>query len=151
MTSPKYMLDSNAFDEPAKRESDRQLTVRVARSKQIQLFTTYAQEDELDELASRKPEKYWRIASIPRDIILSSVFVLDHTPLGSGRLGGGKTYEAVRRGPRHVDDAVIADTAHAEGMVLVTSEKRLRNRATALGLTVWHPADLLRELRRQVS
>ena len=143
------MLDSNAFDELVEREADREIAGRLARSKQVEFFTTYAQEAELAELAARNPRKYWRVASIPREIIASSVFVLDHTPLGSGRLGSGGTYDAVRRGPRHVDDGVIADTAHAEGMILVTNERRLRNRATALGLPVMWPAELLEELHRR--
>jgi rRNA-processing protein FCF1 len=147
----RYLLDSNAFDDLAEHEADRRLAVATARSASVAFFTTYAQEAELAELASRKPDKYWRIASIPRAIIASSVFVLGHTRLGSGRLGGGATYDAVRRGPRHVDDGVIADTAHAEGMVLVTNERRLRNRATTLGVDALKPADLLVKLRQSTN
>lgn len=146
------MLDSNAFDELVELEADRRVVIRLARAGRIELFTTYSQEAELWRLAERKPEKYWRVASIPRRLVPSSVFVLDHTPLGSGRLGDGATYDAIRHGTNHVDDAVIADTAESEGMILVTNERRLRNRAVALtSLTVMRPAELLTQLRSMDS
>ncbi|MDQ3631802.1 MAG: PIN domain-containing protein [Actinomycetota bacterium] len=141
------MLDTNAFDALVADESNRVGIVGLTRSGTVSLFTTYVQERELLVLASVDPHKYWRTASIPRSALASSVFVLDHTPLGSGRLGAGTAYEAVWLGPKHVDDAVIADTAKAEDLPVVTNDRRLRRRAEELGLDVWSSAELITWMR----
>jgi predicted nucleic acid-binding protein len=126
------MLDSNVFDRVVEHESDRRAIISLVKAGDVRLFTTYVQEGELFELAERSPEKYWRIASVPRRELPASVFVLDHTPLGAGRLGSGVVYGSIRHKTSHIDDAVIADTAAGEGLTLVTDDARLLRRAAAL-------------------
>ena len=64
----------------------------------------------------------------PTNQITDSVFVLDHTPLGEGRLGDGDTFAEHRGSSGEIADAVIADAVATDADVLVTEDKRARKR-----------------------
>lgn len=64
----------------------------------------------------------------PTERIADSVFVLNHTPLGEGRLGSGEVFHQHRGESNKIDDAVIADTAALDADVFVSNDKRARNR-----------------------
>ncbi len=70
--------------------------------------------------------------------------VLGTSRLGLARYGETERVEAIRSpSGRHTNDALIATTAQGEGAVLVTEERRLRNRARREGIEVWSAAELI--------
>lgn len=144
---PRFMLDSMVLDELVESEPDRRAVVALIANRQIELFTTHIQEDELARITDEV--KRWRVKSLPRTIIPTSDFVVGVSRLGMARLGSGRVYELIRHGQSHVNDALIAATAEHEGHTLVTSERRLKNRAAAhVTVPVWNGSRLLAEVRR---
>ena len=61
-----------------------------------------------------------------------SVFVLDHSRLGSARLGNGETYTAHRGRSKSVRDSIIVDCADIEADVFVSEDRRARSRYARL-------------------
>ena len=64
----------------------------------------------------------------PCEEIADSVFILDHTPLGEGRLGSGEVFNRHRGKSKKTSDAVIADTAATDADIFISNDKRARNR-----------------------
>jgi hypothetical protein len=68
----------------------------------------------------------------------------DISKWGMASWGGSDDYEAIRHCESHLEDAIIAATASTDAHVLVTEDKRLRNRARGrLKTPVWDVARLV--------
>lgn len=64
----------------------------------------------------------------PTSLTTDSVFVLNHTRLGFGRLGSGGVFTAHRGDSQQIADAVIVDSADTDADVFVSEDKRARKR-----------------------
>jgi len=75
---------------------------------------------------------------VPRDQIGAGVFVVGFGHVDIDRLGPGDAYEQVRgeAGLREVPDAIIAETARNDDLLLVTHDRRLWKRATDVNVAV---------------
>src|SRR4051794_14645244 len=104
-----FHLDSNVFDALVADEPTRRAAVAAVAAGRACFFTTHIQEDELSAVPD--PWKYWRIASIPRQIVPTSDFIVGVSRLGMARLGAGSNYNKIRVGLNHVHDAILAATA----------------------------------------
>jgi predicted nucleic acid-binding protein len=138
MASPEHFaLDTNIYDKIADVPGALDLVNRLIAAGKVRLFVTHIQEDELaDAPASRRKV----LGVVPRDVVPTYGFVLDHSRLDMARLGEAEPIEAVRgeNWEKRTRDALIAVTAGHEGHTLVTEDADLRTRAGAgLGVTVW--------------
>jgi hypothetical protein len=68
----------------------------------------------------------------PTDVIVDSVFVLDHSRLDSARLGEGDVFTAHRGKSRQISDAVIVDAADSDADLFVSEDRRARERYSKL-------------------
>src|SRR5215218_6101247 len=117
------MVDSMIFDSLVAGGDTAEAVLGAIRDGRLKLRTTHVQEDQLAAILDEA--KRSAIAAIPREVVPSSVFVLGVSRLGEARLGAGDDYEAIRRGSKDIEDAIIAATAVSEADVLVTEDKRL--------------------------
>ena len=138
MQAELFVLDSMIFDKIIDDELALEAIHAAVGTGQIRLLKTHIQEDEHADIPDE--EKRQRMAAVPTvDTATVGGFIIGVSRLDRARLGDGVALELVRNGSlRHTNDALLAATAEAEGAVLVTKERRLRNFATReLGLTVW--------------
>jgi hypothetical protein len=158
----RFLLDSNVYDDLIGAPPVVDALVELRRRRTIEpLIETHVQRDEL----ARKPELLAARDALPAILFMhtraaaavwgasrwgeghwtvtpTSEFVLGVSRLDEARLGNGQVLEAIRGDTRrenlnHARDALLMDTARAEGAVFVTNERRLLNRGTQLGLDVW--------------
>jgi predicted nucleic acid-binding protein len=141
-----FLLDSNAYDKVVETDEIRELVMAACAGRQIELLMTHVQEDELRDIADAA--KRARVGSLPSVVAATEGFIIDVSWLGSARVSESKVVEDVRNDShRHSRDALLASTAAADGAVLVTADKRLRNFATRSGVEVWSPDDFLAFIR----
>jgi hypothetical protein len=134
----RFSLDSNAFDRIAESDKTVELVRRATETGSIQLLSTHVQRDELAAIPD--PVRRERVARIPTSDVPTYGFVVGVSRLGMARLGDEARYEAMTGGNRqkHAHDALIAMTAQYEDTVLVSEDRRLRNRAESeLGVEAW--------------
>lgn len=92
-----------------------------------------------------------RLLQVPFTTHGAAVFVLGESRLDVGdRLGSeevGEQFEALRGGnSAHTQDAMMASTAIQDGLILVSNDKKARNRARTAGASVMTTSELLAEL-----
>jgi predicted nucleic acid-binding protein len=140
----RFMLDTDIFDHIVADEIFLKKVRQAAQARLITLLVTHIQED---QLAEAPPEK--GLSRVPREVVpFTQGMVLGASRLGMAQLGDDETNQAIERigvasdseraTLRNRKDALIATTAR-EADVLVTDDKKLRNRINRLGfsLTVW--------------
>lgn len=85
------MFDTNSFDKLIE-----DLDVVINSDKKNRYYITYVQKQELDNIPSIKKEKKDCLLKMVTILnikqTLSTVFVLNSTPIGSGKLGNGKVF-----------------------------------------------------------
>jgi hypothetical protein len=108
----------------------------------VEYLMTAIQLDQISQVpdASRRNA----MSAIPFVITPTYGLVLGVSKIGLARFGEPELIEAIDSpGGNHTEDALLATTAAYEGAVLVTEDRRLRNRANAEGGTVWHPREFV--------
>jgi hypothetical protein len=104
----------------------------------VGVVTTHVQEDEIAALADKDPKKAAALLAVPRRKIPTVGVVLGLSRLDQAKLSNGETFHAMRgESKTHIRDSLIASSAAEDADLLVTSDKRMTTRATALGITVW--------------
>lgn len=141
-----FMFDTNAFDKAIEN-----LEVLDKLKNNNKFYMTYVQEQELLSIPQDKRDKMLSIFSMIEvmDIqkIPTSIFLLNHTPIGSGKIGNGEVYdELLNEGKTNVDDALIGETAITEGCVLVTNDKQLYNKLLKYDIRVMTFEEFLAQL-----
>ena len=135
------MIDTMVFDalnaDPAGRDS----VLSAIATGRLRLVTTHVQESQLADIPD--PVRRKALQGIPREVVPSSAPVLAVTRSGRPLLGSSSETDAVRRGPRHVADDVIADVARERADCLVTEDRRLAQDARERGIDVWTSAALI--------
>jgi predicted nucleic acid-binding protein len=129
----RLMLDTMVFDAIVEEDATIDAYRRALSHRRIEAFTTVVQEE---QLALAPVEKRKRFKRVPRVVVPPS-------DAGADALTGW------RAKPGHVADAIIADTALAQDLILVTDDQRMRrdlgerDRAPQL----WTVAELLDHIR----
>jgi len=91
------------------------------------------------------------LESVPVEYIGTAGFVLDYSLLDVDRLGPREPISAIAdRRPKHLEDALIAATAAADTITLVTEDRRLWNRIAEQlpQVTLWSWEQLRAEVLR---
>lgn len=114
----------------------------------IELLMLPSMRDELGRTTDE--ETRLRLLHVPFTTHGAAVFVLGESRLDVGdRLGSeevGAQFETLRGGnPAHTQDAMMATTAIRDGLILVSNDKKARNRARTAGATVMTTSELLAE------
>lgn len=140
------MFDSNAFD-----NLKDNLEVILNSKKNNKYYMTYVQERELKDIPKEKEQKmndiFMSIEALKVKKEASSVFIIGHTPIGSGRLGNGKIYEELlNESKNNVNDAIIGETAISYGFDLVTNDGQLYNKVKKYGIKAMTFDEFLNEL-----
>ncbi|MCO8287259.1 hypothetical protein [Tetragenococcus halophilus] len=140
------MFDTNAFDKVIAN-----FDIVINSSRENQYYITYVQKKELDKIPSIKQEKKDRLFEVIEELnvkkTLSSSFILNHTPLGEGKLGSGKVYnELLNASKNNKEDAIIGDTSVNEGYTLVTNDDQLYNKMSSHDYKVLKFEDFLEQL-----
>lgn len=136
------MFDSNIYDKVIADEALFSQLRSLVDSNQLEIVSTHVQLDELGKIED--DAKRESALAVPSTIVPSMGFVLDVSRLDMACLDGGDPgiieYEQIQKGnPKHIEDALIALTAHHEAAVLVTEDNNLTNKikATKTTLTLW--------------
>jgi hypothetical protein len=69
----------------------------------------------------------------PIAVEAESVTVLGYAPLGMTELGDGEVYAEHRGESKKIPDAIIADSAHVLADILVSEDRRCRERLKRIG------------------
>jgi predicted nucleic acid-binding protein len=135
----RFSLDSMIFDHIAESEETIELVERLVEARKIELVATHVQRDEIAAIPDQSKRE--RIARIPVADVATYGFVIGISRIGMARLGPEAPYEAMA-GPnrgKYANDALIAMTAQFEDTVLVSDDRRLRNRAQdELRIEAWN-------------
>lgn len=139
------MADANIYDLIVEREETVEQLLEGARRSLLLLVSIALLEE---ELAKVQPlEKRQAIARVPRERVADGAFIFGPGRFGSSRFGPGDVYEHVRgESSSHVADALAAETARNDGLILVTHDRRLWKRATEAGTSVINFPALVRLL-----
>jgi predicted RNA-binding Zn-ribbon protein involved in translation (DUF1610 family) len=138
----RFILDSNVYDKLVATPERQHLFIAGCESGRIELLLTHIQHDEL--MAIPDEAKRAAVLSIPFVVTMTYGAVFGTSKWGLARFGETEKIDAIRSpSGKHANDALIAQTAQAEGAVLVTEEHRLRNRARSEGVEVWSAAELI--------
>lgn len=138
------VLDSNAFDELTAFDWRIAFLVELMDEGEILLVTNQAVREEL--LATGDDLKRHKMLRLELDLH-PLPFTLGTSTLGGPDVlaseGEAAAISAVETHPKHRTDALILGLAVRHGAPLVTSDRRLRNKATAQGVEVLHAWELL--------
>lgn len=140
------MFDTNSFDKLVE-----DLDVVINSDKKNRYYITYVQKQELDNIPSIKKEKkdclLKMVTILNIEQTLSSVFVLNSTPIGSGKLGDGKVFnELLNESGNNREDAIIGDTSVNENCTLVTNDNQLYNKMISYNYKVLKFEEFLKQL-----
>ena len=119
----KIVLDTNIFNHIESDDVIKTLINSLINSNKIEIIVPANVVRELNEGPFQGVPDWFEVKQIT-----DSVFILDHTPLGEGRLGSGEVFSEHKGESKNISDAVIVDTAATDADIFVSNDKRARNR-----------------------
>lgn len=119
----KLVLDANIGDKLAVDDAARARMRQLCDSAVLAIIVPDTLQRQLQASPFAGVPDWFPVIEIP-----DSVFVLDHSHLGSARLGDGEVFTAHRGESRQVADAVIVDAADTDADVFVSEDRRARER-----------------------
>lgn len=117
----KIILDSNIFDLVDTNDGVKSHISELIGAKKIKIITPANVVRELTNSPFNGVPNWFPTEQIP-----DSVFVLNHTRLGDGRLGSGEVFNEHRGESNKISDAVIADTVATDADIFVSNDNRAR-------------------------
>jgi rRNA-processing protein FCF1 len=145
MMTASFMVDTNGYDYLVESEQIWSRTLAACESKKLQFLMTQVQIDQIRVmLLTEKRNKARNMLAIPLKFVKTSAFLFGFSKIGLAEYGPPEMIDAIR-GDAHGDDldSPLIGTALRESVVLVTADKRLRNKAERNGVSAIHPRDLL--------
>lgn len=141
------LLDCNAVDPIADQPGALDAVEAAIARGDLQLLITAAAFQEIAEARDVDRRVRLLLAVHKADIVPDGAIVLDRTRIGLMRFGDESDYQHIRAGnDSHIEDALIAMGAKAEGAVLVTNEKRLPKKAHGIDVETMTTAELLGQI-----
>jgi hypothetical protein len=116
------LFDSNIYDELEKDVSIQIRLHRLIQDNVVRVIATPKIQDELGKKFGGVP------AWFPINLENESVFVFGHSRLDRADMRQGEVFEQHRGSSKKIADAMIADSADALADVLVSDDKRCRDR-----------------------
>jgi predicted nucleic acid-binding protein len=128
----KLILDSNVFDDLLAGK----ISINNFNLNENEIFITHIQVDEINEC----PDKFKRaslfnlLIEIRPEKIPTETFALGFSRIGNAKLGDAILFQKLRNSNlNHSKDALIGETAIKQNLILITNDKRLRNKVIELG------------------
>lgn len=143
------MIDTMVFDALHADPPGREAVLAAIAAGRLRLVTTHVQERQLADI--RDPVRRKALQRLPREVVPTSAPILAVARDGRPRMAPSPETRALRIGPRHVADHVIAEAARAHADLLVTEDRRLAEEATGAGLETWTVQALTRWARAAAS
>lgn len=129
------VFDSNIFD----RLADGSLThaeIENSRINGYEYYVTHIQTDEISSCSNDEKRKSLTLflTVIKPTVIATESFIMDKSRLGFAKLGDSDTFEKIKKeNPKHINDALIGETAIKNNFALVSGDERLRKKVIANG------------------
>ncbi len=121
------LLDGNIYDKLKVAPDTQSRIAELCTTEQLRVIATPVIESEL------AASHFGGIPDwFPVEVVDESVFVLDRAQLGRARLGEGEVYKEHRGESSQIPDGILADSAHAYADLLVSEDKRCRDRLTRI-------------------
>ncbi len=130
------MIDTMVFDALDADPAGRDVVLAAIARGHLRLVTTHVQERQLADI--RDPVRRKALQRLPREVVASAAPVVAVSRSGRPVLGPSPETHAIRRGPRHVADDVIAEATRARADLLVTEDRRLADDDRGRGVDVWN-------------
>ena len=124
----RILLDSNIYNCLEADEATRIRILEMITNETIEIVVSPVIVDELRESPFRDVPNFFPITRITE-----SVFVVGIARVGLARVGKGQTFNAHRGESKKSKDAIIADTADTDCEILVSEDKRCRERLNKVG------------------
>ncbi|MCR5863442.1 hypothetical protein LRS05_15545 [Flavobacterium sp. J372] len=126
------IFDSNVFDNLISGE----LEIDIIKNKDHKIIVTHIQIDELNECkdTEKRAQLFNRVVELKPEKISTETFVIGVSRIGSAKIGGSKIYDSIMRGnPKHINDALIGETAVKNNLMLITNDIKLKKKILELG------------------
>jgi hypothetical protein len=142
------VLDSNGVDPLVDLPGAFGLVKGAIEAGRLELLSTHVLAEEISATPDPvRRAKLQALVDLAR-MVPSGAFILDRSPLGLARLSEAAPVHALQAGnpAKNTNDALIGMTGLAEHCAVITSDKKLRREAQALGIEVLYAEELLAEL-----
>ena len=129
--SEKYIFDSNIFDDIVSGKLEFELIQNYKKKIDLVLYLTHIQSDEIQACKDESKRKILTLfmLKISPIIIPTESAVFGTSRYGEAKFGSGDIYENIKVGnPKHIEDALIGETAIKNNLILVTNDKRLKSK-----------------------
>lgn len=132
----KYMFDTNIFDDIVNGKLGIADIGRYKNFKKAEIYVTHIQIDENNKCSDVDKRARLNIFMVKiRPILIpTSSCAFDRSRFDESKFGDGIIFNKIKKGNiKHVEDALIGETAIKEGIILVTNDRRLKNIVIELG------------------
>ena len=132
----KYMFDTNIFDDIVNGKLEIADIARYKNFKKAEIYVTHIQIDENNKCSDVDKRARLNIFMVKiRPILIpTSSCAFDRSRFDESKFGDGIIFNKIKKGNiKHVEDALIGETAIKEGIILVTNDRRLKNIVIELG------------------
>ena len=137
----KIIFDSNVFDDLVSGTLD----ISQFNNPRIEIYITHIQVDEIN--ACTNSEKRAKLFNIMTEIrpkkLATESFVVGHSRIGSAKIGDGNLIEKLRNeNLNRTNDALIGETAIKNKLILITNDRKLKNKIIELNGEALTPQEL---------
>lgn len=132
----KYIFDTNIFDDIVSEKLKVSDIVKYKKFKKVKIYVTHIQIDEINKCndEDKRARLSMFMVKIRPILISTSSCAYDVSRYDESKFGDGIIFNKIKRGNiKHVEDALIGETAIKEGIILVTNDKRLKKTIMELG------------------
>lgn len=132
----KYMFDTNIFDDIVNGKLGIADIGRYKNFKKAEIYVTHIQIDENNKCSDVDKRARLNIFMVKiRPILIpTSSCAFDRSRFDESKFGDGIIFNKIKKGNiKHVEDALIGETAIKEGIILVTNDRRLKKIVIELG------------------
>jgi predicted nucleic acid-binding protein len=116
----KAVLDTNIWDKLAVEDDARLRTVELCHRGELQIVVPHTLFRELLASPFKGVPNWFETTTIIHD----NTFVIGHSMIGFGQIGGGEVYKTHRASAKQIADSVIVDTADAAADIFVSEDRR---------------------------
>ncbi len=130
----KLIFDSNVFDDLISGK----LELETIEKSKYEIYITHIQVDEINECSDkeRRARLFNFMTEIRPEKIPTESFIIGTSRIGSAKIGDGHLIEELRMGNyKKTNDALIGETAIKNNLILITNDKKFKNKVVELGGT----------------
>ena len=132
----KYIFDSNVFDDIVEGKLKFESILMYKEKVDLKIYLTHIQNDEIQSCSDEEKRKKLSLfmLKIGPLIIPTESAVYGVSRFGEAKFGAGYMYQEIKeKNVKHIEDALIGETAIRNNLILVTNDKRLKSKVEGLG------------------